>query len=828
MNILCKLMMLIGLLIASVSHAAPGKRIAVLEFDNKAKVDSNDVAYLAEVFRQKALGLKASGYVVMTKENMIDLLPPGKSIEQCIGQCEVETGRLLGASYVVTGALFSVGSELQLIVKVYDTAKGEMLSSQEFSGRDIGKIRESVNRSDAPDIYKPLRNKLGIRLTGDKGLGTDSAETWSPPLNEETAIIEFSSEPMGAMVEMDGIPLCNTPCSKEVSLGTHDFSMKLPRYLPSQSEVVIVKKNPPITLILGPNFGTVQVSSKENGLDVYADDKSVGKTAQDGLTIELDTGRHKVVVRGEGFYDKGLEFTIAAGEKKKISLDPVQKMGGIRVTAKDDADNDVRAQVKIDGKIFGETPFIGQIGVGTHSLLVMSGEMSSEQTVLINEKEVTKVVARMLPFSVITKSCPTADDLRRHFEANDHSVCVHTVVDGSISLVSREVIRGRWLHDGLKIAFLMNKLDWKDALSTCGKIGDGHWKAPESIDANAVPRSSDDGKSLEAVGQYLRGVGAYWFWSGSSSRSSDDAWYVDLETGVTSGVGGRQPGSAVVCIELDPKTVRAYQTRGVANYNQGKYSDAIADFTKAIELDPKNSWAYNNRGSTKLDLKKYSEAIPDFTKAIELDPKDASAYVNRGVAKAKQGKYSEAIADYTKAIALDPKDASVYVNRGLAKAEQGKYSEAIADYTKAIALDPKTPKAYLGRGVAKAVLKRFSEAVLDFTKLVELHPKNAFPYFLRGFAKLELKKYSEAIADFTKAIELDPNDAQAYMGRGDANNALKNYSEAIADCTKAIELDPKLAETYRIRGKAYQAIGKTEEAKADFAKAEELKITEEK
>ena len=241
MNILCKLLMPISLLIASASNAASGKRIAVLEFTNEAKANVGDVRYLAEVFRQKALGLKASGYVVMTKENMMDLLPPGKSIEQCVGQCEVETGRLLGASYVVTGVLFNVGSELQLIVKVYDTAKGEMLNSQEFSGRDIGKIRESINRSDAPDMYKALRNKTGVRLSSDSALGKDGPDSWALPADTDGAVVEFRSSPEGAMVEVDGIPLCNTPCSKELALGNHDLSIKLLRYLPGVREITVKK-----------------------------------------------------------------------------------------------------------------------------------------------------------------------------------------------------------------------------------------------------------------------------------------------------------------------------------------------------------------------------------------------------------------------------------------------------------------------------------------------------------------------------------------------------------------------------------------------------------
>jgi hypothetical protein len=579
MNILCKLMMPIGLLIASVSHAAPSKRIAVLEFDNKAKVDSNDVAYLAEVFRQKALGLKASGYVVMTKENMMDLLPPGKSIEQCVGQCEVETGRLLGASYVVTGALFSVGSELQLIVKVYDTAKGEMLNSQEFSGRDIGKIRESINRSDAPDMYKALRNKTGLRLTSDSALGKDGPDTWALPTDTDGAVVEFRSSPEGAMVEVDGIPLCNTPCSKELALGNHDLSIKLLRYLPGVREITVKKNNPPIEMTLSPNFGTVTVNSTKLGLDVFADEKPVGKTSADGLEITLDTGRHKVVVRGEGYYEKGLDFSLSPAEKKVITLEPVQKIGGIKVTAKDRAGNDIKAQVKIDGQIIGETPLTAQTGAGERVLILTSGDLVFEQRVVIKEKEITKVVGEMGSGSASSASpvspdlqglkvCDTLGDLRLHFERKDHSFCVHTVSDASRNLVSRASIAKKdRLKKGLKIAFLMDAMPWEDAVATCKKIGSGNWHSPVSLDFEALPMARDASKSSEAIGKYLTGAGGYWFWSSSSSAyNTDFAWVVFLADGtagylskrltaiyLSKRLNGNEPKSppynAVVCVQ---------------------------------------------------------------------------------------------------------------------------------------------------------------------------------------------------------------------------------------------------------------------------------------
>jgi tetratricopeptide (TPR) repeat protein len=295
-------------------------------------------------------------------------------------------------------------------------------------------------------------------------------------------------------------------------------------------------------------------------------------------------------------------------------------------------------------------------------------------------------------------------------------------------------------------------------------------------------------------------------------------------------------------IELDPKLAVAYSNRGVA-YLDGlkKFPEAIADFTKVIELDPKLAVAYLNRGQAFYNLEKNVEAIADCTKAIELDTKLALAYLLRGMAyqglKGFLGfpvpKYPEAIADFTKAIELDPKLVDAYNLRGVTYLDGlKKYPEAVADFTNAIELDPKLAVTYINRGIAYSDgLKKFPEAIADFTKAIELDPKLVDVYNLRGVTYLSLTgflgfstpKYPEAIADFTKAIELDHKQVTVYHNRGIAySDGLKKFPEAIADFTKAIELDPKLAIAYQNRGLALKAMGKNKEGDADLAKYKKM------
>ena len=101
--------------------------------------------------------------------------------------------------------------------------------------------------------------------------------------------------------------------------------------------------------------------------------------------------------------------------------------------------------------------------------------------------------------------------------------------------------------------------------------------------------------------------------------------------------------------------VEYYVNRGAALYSQGKYKEAIADFTRAIELDRENIKAFYNRGISYYEKGDYETAMADFTYAIQIKPDFAVAYFMRGCAIESIGKnIPDAIADFEKALQLQP------------------------------------------------------------------------------------------------------------------------------------------------------------------------------
>src|SRR5207302_5992865 len=61
----------------------------------------------------------------------------GKSLENCEGECEVDTGRRLGADYVISGEVLRVGATLKATLKLHDTHTGTLLGAVSASGVDV-------------------------------------------------------------------------------------------------------------------------------------------------------------------------------------------------------------------------------------------------------------------------------------------------------------------------------------------------------------------------------------------------------------------------------------------------------------------------------------------------------------------------------------------------------------------------------------------------------------------------------------------------------------------------------------------------------------------
>jgi TolB-like protein len=136
----------------SGARALSGSLVAVLDFRSVLKgadLMTVDPGYFSNSVRS-AIKRLAPATRVMTRENVLVLLrSSGKKLEECEGECEVDTGRRLGADLIVSGDLLRVGSRLKLEMRLHDTRDGQLIDGETVSGRDVDELDAALESTVA-------------------------------------------------------------------------------------------------------------------------------------------------------------------------------------------------------------------------------------------------------------------------------------------------------------------------------------------------------------------------------------------------------------------------------------------------------------------------------------------------------------------------------------------------------------------------------------------------------------------------------------------------------------------------------------------------------
>ncbi|SOE56918.1 hypothetical protein SAMN05720781_1178 [Fibrobacter sp. UWT3] len=187
-----RLLVTIFLLLVCASGAF-ATHVAVLETGVdpavKKKVTLSDRQYLTNVLREEAVKqLPAEdGYTIMTRENISEMLPPGKAIEDCEGTCLAETGRNISADFVCQARVSSFGSKLALSAEIYETAGNKLVASFNGNGKNVEALLKVI-KENAPDFFGKVKSNRDagsgdINKSGSGGIG--DAGSLDPDANED-------------------------------------------------------------------------------------------------------------------------------------------------------------------------------------------------------------------------------------------------------------------------------------------------------------------------------------------------------------------------------------------------------------------------------------------------------------------------------------------------------------------------------------------------------------------------------------------------------------------------------------------------------------------
>ena len=145
------------------SAAAEVKRLAVLEFTGVG-IDGVILGVISDSARTGIVQVVDTDEIlVMTKESILEVLKDmGKDISCMEGACEVETGRNIGADYIMTGAVVRIDDDYVLTLKFFDTQSSALLASETMDAKSVNNLRKAT-----PDLAQKVVRK-GLKLPAKK------------------------------------------------------------------------------------------------------------------------------------------------------------------------------------------------------------------------------------------------------------------------------------------------------------------------------------------------------------------------------------------------------------------------------------------------------------------------------------------------------------------------------------------------------------------------------------------------------------------------------------------------------------------------------------
>ena len=376
------------------------RRIAVLDFKNEAQLSSFEISSLTGIVRSSASQL--SGYIVMTTENIRTLLPPDKAPEDCIGSCEVETGQMLGAAFIVTGEVGRVEGLLQLSMRIFNTTQGKLLDQQVLQSETVLGLQQKLGLA----AQTLLQRVSSVTVANDSVSGGTIYLTFSP----SNIQLEINDDPL---------PRSNLKAKGEGYLlklkpGKYTLGGKAQGYM-TQRETFVLSEGSVLELTLNLNKalktdrscdpkdkncrGQIQVFTQPAGSRLWVDSIQTPYISQPSrrdpkkgtYTLSLTPGEHIIEARLNRYISAKTKVTIVRDD---INLDLKQSplilqpnFGDLQISSTPSG-----ATVFLDDKLVGQTPYKGnKIDAGPHKVrLFLEGYHTESNITVVKRKTINR------------------------------------------------------------------------------------------------------------------------------------------------------------------------------------------------------------------------------------------------------------------------------------------------------------------------------------------------------------------------------------------------------------------------------------------------------
>jgi len=241
----------------------------------------------------------------------------------------------------------------------------------------------------------------------------------------------------------------------------------------------------------------------------------------------------------------------------------------------------------------------------------------------------------------------------------------------------------------------------------------------------------------------------------------------------------------------DPNVIDGWFMLGTEYYKAGKFTEAIAQYTRALELKPDYDLAIINMANAYRRMGRDDAALAGYERYIAIDPKNAFVRYQIGEIYLDQGNQARAETEFAEALAIDPKLASALVATGVIAYQRGQLPQAEQRFKDALALKADVRLAHFNLALIAEARGDDAAADAEYRTEIDKHPTAYKAIFNLGRLKARKGMSAEAIALYRKAVETNPEFAEGffYLAKALLDEG-KALSDAETHARKGLALDP--------------------------------------
>lgn len=169
---------------------------------------------------------------------------------------------------------------------------------------------------------------------------------------------------------------------------------------------------------------------------------------------------------------------------------------------------------------------------------------------------------------------------------------------------------------------------------------------------------------------------------------------------LSSGRPAEAEKALAAAVELDARSVVAWNLLGHARYAQSRWDTALEAYSRALAMAPGEAKLHANAGMCRFEMHAWDEALSHFREALRIDPRYGKPHLYVARIAAERGDAETALRSFRRAAEVDPSDPVIRFHLGLFRFKRREWAEAVRDFEACLALSPDMPSAHLNLGQA--------------------------------------------------------------------------------------------------------------------------------